>query len=292
MPGDSSAVNATVRRWQLTETLRQLREDAGLTIEQVINELSKGPGRWSRPKLSRIENRNQNFTMRDIEQLLDFYGVANKARANLLDLAEAANERGWWLAIRRDLPADFQPLLNLEVAMVALREYENMLVPGLLQTADYARALIAGINPGMAEDEIERRVIARVARQRVLSDDNPPTLHIILDEAVLERPVGSPAVMRTQLLHLANANDAGHIGIQIIPKEAGAHPGLEGPFWILSLPEPIPDVAYAEGVAGGMLLENQNDVRDCTLRFGILTSHALPDKASAKLITTAAERYS
>jgi transcriptional regulator with XRE-family HTH domain len=162
-------VSATVRRWQLTVTLKRLREEKRLTIEQAVNELSAKYPRWSRPKLSRIESRRQGVKRRDIEQLLDPYEADATTRAQLLSLAEAANERGWWLTYRRDLPEDFHPLLSLEVAAIGMRQFETLLVPGLLQTADYARAVISGITPGLSSDEVDRRVAARLARQQILS---------------------------------------------------------------------------------------------------------------------------
>lgn len=284
-------VSATVRRWQLTETLKRLREEKGLTIEQVVGELSAKYPRWSRPKLSRIESRRQGIKPRDIEQLLDLYETDRATRDRLLALAESANERGWWLTYRRDLPEDFHPLLSLEVAATGMRQFETLLVPGLLQTADYARAVISGITPGLSSDEVDRRVAARLARQQILSRDRPPEFHVILDEVILDRPIGRPAVMRGQLRRLAEAAESPQLTIQVLPKSIGVTCGLEGPFLTLSLPEPIPDIGYAEGVGGGVYLESVEDVRRCTLRFGMLIDQALSPSKSIKMIASAADRF-
>lgn len=292
MTQDSSLVSATVRRWQLTETLRQLREQAHLTHDQVVAELRKGQGKWSRPKLSRIENREQGVKPREVEQLLDVYKVTDQAlRDWLVELAGTAHERGWLIDIRKNLPEDFHAFLNWEVALVASRQFETLLVPGLLQSAEYARALITGVNPGLAEDEVERRVAARITRQQILTRTTPPHLHVILDAGVLERPVGTPLVMRNQLRRLVEATDAPNITIQVLPKSVGASPALEGPFSILTLPDPIPDVGYSEGPGRAVYIEDRDDVRAYTLRFGILTEQSLSQAGSVKLITDAAESY-
>ena len=134
--------------------------------------------------------------------------------------------------------------------LTAYRQFETLLVPGLLQTAEYARALVTGIHLDLAEDEVERRVAARLTRQQTLTRTAPPDLHVILDAGVLERPVGAPLVMRNQLRRLAESADAPTITIQVLPKSVGASPALEGPFSILTLPDPMPDVGYSEGPPG------------------------------------------
>ncbi len=163
-----------------------------------------------------------------------------------------------------------------------------MLVPGLLQTADYARALIAGINPGLTWDEVERRVSARMTRQRILARTTPAQLHVILDAGLLERPVGSATVMRNQLRRLVESSEVAHITVQVLPKSAGASPALEGPFSILTLPEPIPDVGYSEGPGRAVYIEDRELVRTYTLRFGSLTEQALAQADSVKVILAAA----
>lgn len=286
------AVTATVRRWQLTETLRGLREQSGMTIDEVVEQLSDQGGKWSRSKLSRIENREQGVKSFDVERLLDVYGVTDDdVREWILSLAERAGERGYWLAIRKDLPEDFHELLNVEAALLARRQVETMIVPGLLQTPDYTRALVNGATPGLTHEVVERRVLARAARQRVLNRAKPLRYHAILDETVLERRIGTPATMRGQLSRLIDAAAAEHVTIQVLPKSVGANPALDGPFSILTLPDPIPDFGYAEGRGGAVYIEDRAEVRKCTERWCILTGLALSPAQSLDAIKEAGRTY-
>ncbi|WP_030107204.1 helix-turn-helix domain-containing protein [Actinoalloteichus caeruleus] len=291
---NGDVVNATVRRWQLTETLRQLRERAGLTIEQVAEQLrASGAGKWSRSKIGRIETREQGVRIREVEQLLDLYQVADaNLRAWLLDLAATAHERGYWRAIRKDLPEDFHDFLNVEASLVALRQFETMLVPGLLQTPDYTRALISGASPGLASEVVERRVVARMARQQVLTRPKPLDCHVILEECILERPVGTPVIMRNQLRRLVEEAEADHVTLQVLPRTVGASPAMDGPFSVLTLPDPIPDFGYAESGGGApVYIEDRDAVRACILKWAVLTERALPHADSVDLVRKAAKEY-
>jgi transcriptional regulator with XRE-family HTH domain len=285
-------VNPTVRLWQLTETLRQLRERSGLTLEEAAEKLSAMGGRWSRSKLSRIENREQGVKDFDVERLLDAYKVTEPgSRKWILGLTARVRERGYWHAIRNDLPEDFHELLSVEDALLSVRQLEMIVVPGLLQTPEYARAMITGVNPGLAHDVAERRILARLARHRVLTRPNPLQYHVIIDETMLSRPVGSPAVMRGQLDKLAGAAESEHITIQVLPMKAGACPAVEGSFSILTLPEPIPDFGYAERPGGAAYIEDRDEVRTLIERWGILTERAHPPAESLKLITSAGDAF-
>jgi transcriptional regulator with XRE-family HTH domain len=285
-------VSATVRRWQLSETLRQLREGAGLTIEQAVERLRAGSGTWSRSKLGRIETREQGVKPREVEQLLDLYQVTDPSlRGWLLDLAATASERGYWRAIRNEVPEDFHDFLRVEATLVALRQFETMAVPGLLQIPDFTRAIINGATPGLAADRVERLVMARMTRQQVLTRPNPLEYHVIIDEAILERPVGTPAIMRNQLRRLVEETAQDHVTLQVLPKSAGASPAINGPFSVLSLPEPIPDFGYAEGRGGAVYIEDREMVRMCLVNWGILTERALSQADSVDLITEAAKGY-
>ncbi|SDK72163.1 Helix-turn-helix domain-containing protein [Actinopolyspora mzabensis] len=290
--GDGDAVSSTVRRWQLTESLRQLREQAGFTMHEAADELRKQPGKWSRSKLQRIETRDQKVKYREVEQLLDLYEVTDSdLRAWLLALASTANERGYWLAIRKEFPHDFRGVLEVEGALVAQRQLETMVVPGLLQTPDWARAVMTGGSPDLSAETIERRVMARMARQQVLTRAEPLRLHAIIDEPVLERPVGSDAIMREQLKRLVECAQHEHITIQVLPMSAGATPAVDGSFSILTLPEPIPDFGYAEAPGGTLYIEDRDEVRNYTLRFGVLTERALSPEESTVRIERAAQQF-
>ncbi|MGH3620216.1 MAG: helix-turn-helix domain-containing protein, partial [Sciscionella sp.] len=282
-----------VRRWQLVAALKELRDQAGLTQNEAMDRLTQGQGRWSRSKLSRLENREHNIKPREVDQLLDAYRVTDpKVRHALVELASSAGERGWWESYERNLPEWWRPLLSLETGLVGLRDFQNQLVHGLLQTADYARALATSISPGvLSPAELERRIAVRMARQQILTKDSPPRLHFILDETILQRPVGDRVVMHDQMRKLVQATENSNVTIQLLPREAGGTPGLDGPFSVLTLPEPIPDIGYTEGAAGVLYIEDRDQVRRWTLRFGILTQQALPRQQSIEMITEAMRSF-
>ncbi|WP_220472726.1 helix-turn-helix transcriptional regulator [Streptomyces sp. SCUT-3] len=288
--GNGSSV---VRRWQLAATMKEMREKADLTQDEAVDRLRKSGGRWSHAKLSRIENRVHRLKPREVEQLLDVYGVSDTARREeLVRMAAESKDRGWWVRFGADLPDVTKPLLSMEDGLVQLRDFQNQLVHGLLQTSDYARAVMTAVNPGQdSPEELERRVAARMIRQHVLRKQPPPRMHFILDQGVLERPVGGSSVMQGQLLKLLELTASPNITIQILPVEAGGSPGLVGPFSLLTLPDPIPDICYAEGPAGTFYLEDREHVRTCTLRFGILTELALSRAESVKAMNRAMKRY-
>ena len=177
------ASGSVVRRWQLAAALKAQREQAELTQEQAIERLTSGEGRWSRSKLSRVENREHHLKPREVEQLLDAYGVTDTETRNaLVQLAAPSRERGWWLSFGGEPPEGWRSLLGLESGLIGLRDFQSQLVHGLLQTTDYARALMMSINPGVLNPaEVERRVALRIARQQILAKDPPPQLHFILD---------------------------------------------------------------------------------------------------------------
>lgn len=289
---DEWVVTATVRRWQLTETLRQLREQHGWTMDETVERLNRIGGKWSTSKISRIETRQQGVKSFDVERMLDAYEVTDpNTREWVLGLSERAGERGYWLAIRKDLPDDFQQLLHVEATLLAVRQVEMIVVPGLLQTPDYTRALITGANPGMDFEVVERRVMARLARQRVLNRPKPLRYHVILDETVLTRPIGTPAVMRGQLAKLVDAAEAEHITVQVLPMSVGASPAVNGSFSIHTLPDPIPDFGYAESPGGSMYIEDREHVRALLEKWGILTERALSPAESLDALKAAGDTH-
>lgn len=284
---------SVVRRWQLAAALKQLREQADLTQEQAVERLRGGPGQWSRSKLSRVENREHHLKPREVEQMLDAYGGADAAtREGLVALAARPREREWWERFGKDLPELLHPLLSLETGLVAMRDFQSQLVHGLLQTADYTRALVTSIHPGRFDPaELERRVAARMTRQQLLARSDPPALHFVLDETILQRLIGDRIVMHDQLRKLAHAVEKPNITIQVLPRDVGGSPGLNGPFSILTLPDPIPDIGYTEGSAGAFYVEDRDEVRSWTLQFGILTRLALSQEDSLDLVTEAMRGY-
>lgn len=228
----------------------------------------------------------------DVKRLLDVYNVTDPdVREWIMSLAHRAGERGYWLAIRKDLPEDFHDLLNVEAALLARRQLETTVVPGLLQTPDYTRALVNDISPGIDHDVVERRVLARASRQRVLNRAVPLRYHVILDETILARQMGTAATMLGQLSRLIDSASKEHITLQVLPNSAGATPAANGSFSILTLPEPIPEVGYTEGPGGAVYIEDNAEVGSLLERWGILTNRSLSPARSLDLIKEACKNY-
>jgi transcriptional regulator with XRE-family HTH domain len=247
----------TVQRILLGSQLRKLREDRGISREQAGYEI-----RASASKISRIELGRVALKERDVADLLTLYQVTGEAeRAPLLALADAANIRGWWHRYG-DLLADwFQPYLGLEEAASIIRTYQVQFVPGLLQTPDYARAVITAGDPDAPAAEIDRRVAMRMARQELLTRPSPPRLWAVIDEAALHRPIGSNDIMRDQLQALIRKVRLDHIIVQVMPFRFGAHAAEAGAFSILRFPEPdLPDVIYLEHLTSAIYLDKRRDV--------------------------------
>lgn len=232
---DAQGSGPTVLRILLGNQLRKLRESRSITREDAGYEI-----RSSGSKISRIELGRVSFKERDVADLLTLYGVTDpQERAVLLALARQANAPGWWHHYGDVLPAWFQSYLGLEAASALIRTYEIQFVPGLLQTREYARAVILLGHAGASPEEIERRVELRNNRQQqVLDRVNPPHLWAVIDEAVLRRPIGGPDVMRGQLEALIEASKRPHVQLQIMPFNKGGHAAAGGPFAILRFPSP------------------------------------------------------
>lgn len=289
----SDGGSSFVRRWQLAEMLKNFREVAGLTQSQAIEQLRRAGGKWSVAKLSRIENHENGVRPNEVAQLLELYGVAEPERVPVLELAVLAREREWRTAYGADLPESLRGLVSLEAGATAIRQFTTTAVPGLLQTADYTRAVIEATGPEVGSPiELERLVARRLTRQHVLRGPASPAFHAILDESVLLRPVGGGPVMRDQMRKLADLTGHEHLTVQVLTLESGGGPGVEGPFTLLSLPKPAPDVLYGEGAVTGSLYVSDSDrVRACTMRFGMLSQLALSRAESAERIAAAARRF-
>jgi transcriptional regulator with XRE-family HTH domain len=247
----------TVQRILLGSQLRRLREGRGITREQAGYEI-----RASASKISRIELGRVALKERDVADLLTLYQVTDEAeRGPLLALANAANVPGWWHRYG-DLLADwFQPYLGLEEAASIIRTYQIQFVPGLLQTPDYARAVITAGDPDAPAAEIDRRVAMRMARQELLARPSPPRLWAVIDEAALHRPIGGTGVLRDQLQALIKKVRLDHIVLQVMPFRFGAHAAEAGAFSILRFPEPdLPDVVYVEHLTSAIYLDKRRDI--------------------------------
>ncbi len=274
----------TVRRRRLAGELRRLREKAALTIDEVGEKLE-----CSASKISRIETGHVGVTPRDVRDMLELYGVRGEDQEALVQLAREARKRGWWHAYNEVFTGAF---VGLEADASSLKAFQALLVPGLLQTERYAHAVIRAMRPDAEDVEIERRVAARMTRQRLLRDPNPPEYWAVIDEAVLHRAVGGRDVMAEQFTQLCEIARLPHVTIQVVPFETGAHPGMEGPFLILGFPEfADPDVVYVDTTSGGFYLEMEADVRRYTLMFDHLRAAALKPDDSVDAIADAARRF-
>jgi transcriptional regulator with XRE-family HTH domain len=266
----------TVRRRELGALLRKLRTEKGLTVEQAAEQLM-----FSMSKLSRMETGHGVATPRDIRDICSLYEVTDKAeRERMLKLAAEGKQAGWWQSY--DLP--YSTYVGLEAEATAISDFQSSVVPGLLQTADYARAGHEGAMPRLSSEEIERRIEAKLTRQALLGQDDPPDFSAVLDEAVLHRMVGGPAVMSAQLGRLIEATNRPKVTIQVIPFTLGAHPGVESNFNILEMPSPTPGVVFVEGLVGSIYLERSEELTRYRQIFERLQAIALSPKDTIALI--------
>jgi transcriptional regulator with XRE-family HTH domain len=275
----------TVRARQLAAELRRLRDEARLTGEEVGERLG-----WSAAKVSRVETAKIAISASDLARLLDLYEVSGQRRDRLAELGRSAGERGWWDAYADTLGPEYATLIALEAQAERARWYAALIVPGLLQTEEYAREIIRSTLLISPPGEIERRVQVRMTRQGVLAKDQPLRLSVVLDEAAVRRRVGGPEVMRAQLRHLAEAASRENIELQVLPDASGAHPAITGEFTILGFPELVsPDVVYLENMTSNIYVEQEAEVFRYNLAFDRLRSQALDPGESAALIARLAE---
>jgi transcriptional regulator with XRE-family HTH domain len=277
----------TVRRRRLAAELRAMREAAHLTCEEVAEHLE-----CSASKISRVETGRVSVSPRDVRDMLGLYGVDPQQLDSLVQLARESRQKGWWHAYSDAIQPRFATYVGLEDAATEIRTYEVNLIPGLLQTEDYARAVINAGNMTGTQDDVERRVALRMARQpMVLSGVTPPQLWAVLDEGVLHRAVGGAGLMRMQLEHLVELADKPNVAVQVIPFGAGAHPGMGKPFVILAFPERAdPDVVYLEDLTSTLYLEDVDEIDRYNMLFNHLRATALSFEESAALITSVAKR--
>lgn len=276
--------NPTLRGRRLAVELMRRREASGLSREEAARRLE-----WSTSTIFRIETGRNRPQPGNVRVLLDLYGVTGAERDGLIQLAREARQPGWWHSFRDVLPNPYEVYIGLEGGAASIRNFEPVVVPGLLQTEEYARAMFKGGPRELDRDDIERRVEVRLARQQILTRDDRPRLWAVIDEAVIHRLVGDPAVMRAQLGHLIDTAEQGKTTVQVVPYRAGAHAGTTGPFVILDFPEPTdPSVVYVETLAGDIYLEERADVNRYTIAFDRLLAAALHPDDSVRLLQQAA----
>jgi transcriptional regulator with XRE-family HTH domain len=274
----------TIRRRELGALLRALRADHGLTAEDVTAALMFSP-----TKLSRIETGQSGASPRDIRDLCNLYEVTDPAdRERLMLLAREGKQRGWW----QDYDLPYATYVGLEAEATSIEDYLSGSVPGLIQTEEYARAMLQAQVPPYSEQELQQRVEARLTRQALLTQPGGPRYHAILDEAVLHRRVGGAAVMRAQLRHLTESARLPNVTMQVISFEAGAHPAMESNFSILSFEQPfVSDIVYVQGLVGNIYLERPQDLDRYRQIFSHLRTTALNSADSISLVNKISASY-
>jgi hypothetical protein len=267
----------TVRHRRLAAELRRLRETAELPPERAAAALG-----WSRPKLVKFETARTAPVPGDVAAMLELYGAPEAYKIALIQLSRDVRKRGWWTAYDDVLPSSYA---ELEDDAAEIRSWQVQEIPGLLQTDDYALAVIRLNHPEDGEESQLRRLQARMARRTVLTRQSAPTLRAVIDESALRRPIGGPDAMRRQLAALLEAAHRPHVHLQIAPTISGDFPGLEGSFVVLSFGGPIDlDVVYIKGVAGGIYVEDVEQVRRCRAKFDRIAEAAMTEADSIRLI--------
>jgi transcriptional regulator with XRE-family HTH domain len=271
----------TVLRIALGAQLRKYRDASGLTTAEAAEVI-----RATHSKISRLERGRTTARQRDVADLLTLYGVTDEAeRDKLLELTREASVPGWWQQYNDILPRWLELYIGLEKAASIIRSYEMQFIHGLLQTEDYARAVILISNASAPTEEVERRVSLRMQRQRLLTQPDAPDFWAVLDEAALRRPPDGRAVTRAQLEHLLDITDLPNVTLQIIPFKAGPHPAAGGPFTILRFPEPdLPDVVYLEQLSSAQYLDQPDDVMTYLTVMNQLCVQAANGSASRDLL--------
>ncbi|MFI2369340.1 helix-turn-helix domain-containing protein [Streptomyces sp. NPDC018833] len=247
----------TVGQVVLGKRLQDLRERAGLRREEAAKVLRVAPG-----TIRRMETAEVALKIPYVQLLLGAYGIGDEEARGFVELAEEANKPGWWQRFHDVLPGWFSMYVSLEGAASLIRAYEPQFVPGLLQTEDYARAIMyAGAIGHTDADEIDRHVALRMERQALLARPDAPRLWVIMDETVLRRPVGGPGVMRAQIEKLLDSTRLPHVTLQLAEFASGHHPGTYGPFVLFrfAMPE-LPDMVYSEYLTGAVYLDARPEV--------------------------------
>jgi hypothetical protein len=272
--------SATVRRMIVGAHLRRLREEKGITRADAGYTI-----RASESKMSRLELGRVAFKERDISDLLVYYGVTDpEQRDQVLRLVREANRPSWWREFDDVMPQYFQNYIGLEEAATTLRTYEIHFVPGLLQTPDYARAVLSSTVPPLTGRDLDRAVTLRLTRQQVLEREDPLTVWAVVDESALRRRIGSAETHRAQLEHLVELAERPGVALQVLPTETGLHVG-GGPFSILRFDDPeLPDVVYVESLVGASYVDKTEHVERYVEVMNRLSVESLtPDESVASI---------
>lgn len=274
MPGNP---HTSVRSRQVAAQLRRLREQAELSCSEVARTLG-----LSVSKVSRMETANSGMQVEDVAAMLGLYRVSATKRQEILDLLRRADEKGWWQR-QAGLPQLWRNLIDFEAKATRVQNFENMFVPGLLQTAEYCRAILRGLNDTLSDAEVDHLVAVRMARQAVLTRSTAPQFLAVVDENVLRRPVGEDGVMHRQLLHLVACAARPNITLRVVQNAAGAYVGMRGPFMILEFSEE-PSLGYMENHGTEMFFEEEAELAAFHVAFTSILGVALNPADSAGLI--------
>lgn len=278
-----AAGNPTVPRRELGALLRSLRTRSGLTADQVSEHLGV-----SVSKVSRLETGQRGASRDDIVRLCDLYGVGGSEREHLLELASAGKQRAWW----QPLGLPYSTYVGLEAEARTISDYGLGHVPGLLQTPDYARAVLRAVVPKWEPEIVEQRARGRLARQRVLFAGDAPSFEAVLDESVLHRVVGSPAVMEAQLRHLQEMAALPNVTVRVIPYDSGALPSGNNKFIVLGFAQPaVSDMVFIEGLTGDLYLDEPTEVDRYKATFRRLVDLAADPAATREMISAMSGRY-
>jgi transcriptional regulator with XRE-family HTH domain len=275
----------TLRRRELGARLRTLRQDQGMTVEQVAEHLLCSPS-----KVSRMETGQRGATLRDVRDLCELYGVIDEAQVDhLMALAREGKQQAWWQSYELNY---FATYVDLEQAASSLYYYQSSIVPGLLQTVDYMKAMYEASMPAeFTPERIGEHIDVRLRRQQVLTRNPPLRLLAVFDEAVLHRVVGGPAVMDAQLRHLVELGRRRNVTLQIIPYSAGAHPAMDNMFTILEFEDVAPAVVYVESLMGGLYHEREAEIDRYQRVFEYSQNIALSPKETIGLISEISAQY-
>jgi transcriptional regulator with XRE-family HTH domain len=273
----------TVRRRELGSLLRELRTGKGWTVDQAADRLSV-----SSSKVSRFETGQRGVSARDIRMLCDLYEVDDEQRQRLTELAREGKQRAWW----QPLGLPYSTYVGLEAEAISISDYGLGIMPGLLQTPDYARAVVRAAVPKWVPEVVEQRVEGRMIRQQLLFSEHPPRFEAVVDESVLHRVVGSPAVLKAQLKRLLELSDLPHVTLRVILYDAGALPAGNNKFIILRLPLPaVADIVFIEGLTGDLYLEDSHDVEVYNTTFRTLVRLAASPDKTRQVISTMIANY-
>lgn len=279
-----SGTSPTLRQRELGLRLRKLRNGLGMTVEDVADKLLCSPA-----KISRMETATRRPAARDVRDLCALYGVDEEATAELMQLTRQAREQGWWTQYE-DL--DLHPYIGLEQDASSITSYGTLYIPGLLQTEDYARAIIKGIAPGIDPKILEQRIEVRCRRQQLLEGEHPPRYRALLDEAVLHRQVGGAALMATQIGKIIELVNVGKATVQVIPFDVGAYPVADLMFVLLEFGDlSLSPVVYVEGLTGSQYLERAADLARYREAIEYQRDFALSPRDSVSLLEGMRKAY-